>query len=172
MNREQRRAQRRETLKKLNRAHGFSVSKDGVIEIPIAESDDKLVVDTTDFAVTSALYDLFHKFGNIEQSYKEEYDKAFSTPDDEGGIDAKFQLMKKIIYDFSDYVDQIFGEGACIKIFGHKYPQVVQISEFIEDFKPIAAAIIEASGITDMMTGAVEAQDTPAAPPLHVVSQA
>jgi hypothetical protein len=62
-------------------------------------------------------------------------------------IDAKFALMKKIVMDFSEAVEAIFGEGACIKLFGHKYPQVVQIAEFEEDFRPVAAAIISASGL-------------------------
>ena len=49
--------------------------------------------------------------------------------------------------DASEAVEAIFGEGACIKLFGHKYPQVVQIAEFVEDFRPVAAAIISASGL-------------------------
>lgn len=139
MNREQRRA----ALKQAGKIKGFDITK-GVLEIDIANSDEKLTVDVMDFGVTSALYDLYHKFSNMQETYKEDYEVAFG---EEKNIDAKFALMKKIVMDFSEAVEAIFGEGACTKLFGHKYPQVVQIAEFVEDFKPVAAAIISASGL-------------------------
>lgn len=142
MNREQRRA----ALKQANKIKGFDITK-GTLKVDVAGSDDPLEVDVMDFAVTSALYELYEKFSNIEKSYEEDYKAAFSN---EENVSARFNLMKKIIMDFSSSVDTIFGEGACLKIFGHRYPQIVQIAEFIEDFKPVAAAIINASGIVDI----------------------
>lgn len=151
MNREQRRA----ALKQANKIKGFDITK-GTLKVDVAGSDDQLEVDVMDFGVTSALYELYERFSNIEKSYEEDYKAAFS---DENNVSARFNLMKKIIMDFSSSVDTIFGEGACIKIFGHKYPQVVQIAEFIEDFKPVAAAIINASGISEI--GATDSNITP-----------
>ena len=142
MNREQRRA----ALKQANKIKGFDITK-GTLKVDVAGSDDQLEVDVMDFGVTSALYELYERFSNIEKSYEEDYKAAFS---DEDNVSARFNLMKKIIMDFSSSVDTIFGEGACLKIFGHKYPQVIQIAEFIEDFKPVAAAIINASGISEI----------------------
>lgn len=157
MNREQRRA----AMKQAGKIKGFDITK-GTLEVDIADSDDKLVVDVMDFGVTSALYELYHKFSNMEESYKEDYEQAFAEGDN--AVDAKFRLMKHIVMDFSQSVEDIFGEGACIKIFGHKYPQVIQIAEFIEDFKPVAEAIINASGFSNF-------DEVPAAPPtqLHTV---
>ena len=140
MNREQRRA----AMKRAGKIKGFDITK-GTLEVDIANSDEKLIVDVLDFGVTSALYDLYKKFSNMREAYKEDYDAAFAEGAD--NIDAKFNLMKKIIFDFSEAVDNIFGEDACMKIFGHRYPQVVQIAEFIEDFKPVASAIINSAGV-------------------------
>ena len=151
MNREQRRA----ALKQANKIKGFDITK-GTLKVDVAGSDDQLEVDVMDFGVTSALYELYERFSNIEKSYEEDYKAAFS---DEDNVSARFNLMKKIIMDFSSSVDTIFGEGACLKIFGHKYPQVIQIAEFIEDFKPVAAAIINASGISEI--GATDSNITP-----------
>lgn len=142
MNREQRRA----ALKQANKIKGFDITK-GTLKVDVAGSDDPLEVDVMDFGVTSALYELYEKFSDIEKSYEDDYKAAFSGEDN---VSARFNLMKKIIMDFSSSVDTIFGEGACLKIFGHKYPQIVQIAEFIEDFKPVAAAIINASGISEI----------------------
>lgn len=140
MNREQRRA----AMKQAGKIKGFDISK-GTLEVDIKDSDEKLVVDVMDFGVTDAIHDLYMKFNNLEESYKDEYEKAFKSGIND--TEAKYQLMKKIIVDFSTAVDNIFGEGACIKLFGHKYPQLVQIAEFNEDFAPVALAIIQSSGI-------------------------
>lgn len=143
MNREQRRAALRQT----GRIKGFDITQ-GTLEVNIKNSDEPLVVDVMDFGVTDAIYSLYKKFSNMEEAYKEHYEKAFN--EDVNSVDAKYNLMKAIITDFSTAVEGIFGEGSCVKIFGHKYPQVVQIAEFIEDFKPIAIAIISASGVGEL----------------------
>ena len=143
MNREQRRA----ALRQAGRIKGFDITQ-GTLEINIKNSDEPLVVDVMDFGVTDAIYSMYKKFSNMEESYKEHYEKALS--EDEDAIDARYNLMKAIITDFSTAVEGIFGEGSCVKIFGHKYPQVVQIAEFIEDFKPVAIAIINASGVGEV----------------------
>lgn len=152
------RAQRRAALAQVKKINGFDITK-GNLEVSIAGSDEKLVVDVMDFNVVDNIVQLYEKFSDMQKSYKEAYDAAFAEGDDK--IEAKFNLMRVIIHDFSDAVEQIFGEGSCVKIFGHKYPQIVQISEFISDFKQVAVAIIENSGMAEQLDEAMQmAADT------------
>lgn len=146
MNREQRRAALKQ--KQLNKIKGFDMTT-GTLEIDIKGSDEKLEVDVMDFGVVSAIMEMVHKFSNPAESYKEDYEKAFKSNDSDGY--AVFSFAKKIVMEFSDAVESIFGEGSCKKIFGHKYPQLIQIQEFIEDFTPISQAIIAASGMSEII---------------------
>lgn len=149
------RAQRRAALKQSRLAKGFDATK-GTLDVPIAGSNEKITVDVMDFEVVSSIMELIHKFSNVQEYYKEDYEKAFNTQDADGY--AVFMFAKKLVTDFSEYTDKIFGEDACKKIFGHKYPQFVQIQEFIEDFTPVAQAIIAASGMNDLVQGANESE--------------
>lgn len=162
MNREQRRA----ALRQASKIKGFDITK-GTLEVSIANSDEKLVVDVMDAGVMFAFHDMYHKFSHLEETYKDEYEKAFANNDD--SLDAKFMLMRKIITDFSEAVDNIFGEDSCKKLFGHKYPQLVQIKEFIEDFGPVARAIIASSGIDSL---ADESAAMPATPTMEQTAAA
>lgn len=146
MNREQRRAFRKQitsNIKQLQDIQGFDITTN-TLNLPIADSDETITIDTQDMGVIFSIWDLINKFSNIEESYKEDYTKAFGA---EADINSKFNFMKKVVTDFSDAVENIFGEGSCKKIFRHKYPNLVQISEFIEDFVPIAKAIIAANNV-------------------------
>ena len=141
MNREQRRA----ALRQSKKVTGFDTTQD-TLEVSVAGSDEKLVVDTFDMGVIFAIHDLVYNFADIETTYKEDYEKAFAP---NGDIEAKYQLMKKVVTDFSESVENIFGEDSAKKIFGHKYPHPVQISEFIEDFTPVAQAIFAAFNLSE-----------------------
>lgn len=152
MNREQRRAQRRANLQQVNKIETFDLTK-GNLKVNIKDSDEFLVVDLLDFDVTNAIFDMYNKFSNIEAAYKEEYNKAMQS----NKLESKFMLLRHIVYDFSEMVDSIFGNGACVLLFGHKHPQLVQITEFIEDFGPIATEIMNATNST--MTELSDMQD-------------
>lgn len=153
MNREQRRA----ALRQASKIKGFDITK-GTLEVSIANSDEKLVVDVMDADVMFSFHDMYMKFSHLEETYKDEYTAAFADNADPNG---KILLMRKIIYDFSEAIDNIFGKDACEKIFGHKHPQLVQIKEFIEDFAPIAKAIIASSGVDSLAAESAAALATP-----------
>lgn len=145
------RAQRRAMLSKQRNERkpmGFDITND-TLEVNIINSEDTVKVDLLDFGVTEALYTMYTKFSDIEKYYKEDYDKAFGA---DGNVDARFELMKRVVHEFSDSVEAIFGEDSCKKIFGHKYPQIVQIAEFIEDFGPIAETIMSAIDVDSLRT--------------------
>ena len=143
MNREQRRA----ALRQAGKVKGFDITR-GTLEVSIANSDEKLTVDVMDFEVTESIYNLVRNFSRLEETYKEDYDKAFNSGAED--IDSKFQLMKKVITDFSSAIEKIFGEDSCVKLFGHKYPMLVQINEFIEDFAPVATTILANAGFDEL----------------------
>lgn len=140
------RAQRRAALKQ----HRFTNVKtyditQSTLTVNIANSDEKLTVDLLDPDVLDAIYTMYTKFSNIEESYADLYRAAVA----DDGIDAKFKLLRTITNDFSELVEIIFGEdsNAGKKLFGHKKAHLVQITEFIEDFEPTAEAIIATTSL-------------------------
>ena len=122
--------------------NGYNGEKD-TFEIGIVNSDEKLVIDITNSDIVNNIEQFYEKFSNIHQRYKEDCQKVSDTT-------SNFQLTKKIVYDFSDSVENIWGEGSCIKLFGHRYPNPAQIEEFMEQLEPLVPKIINASNISKM----------------------
>lgn len=137
MNREQRRAQLKQLSKKFS---GIDVTK-GTLDIPIKGSDDSITLDMMNFDTIYYLMELSEKFSDIQSSYSEDFDSIDKIEDNSKKSMALIRLYKKVIDDFTIYIDKVFGEGATLKIFGNEAPMPQVIGEFIEDLSPVLQAI-------------------------------
>ena len=121
MNREQRRAMLKNVNKKFT---GFDLT-DGTLKIPVkvdGEQKDELQLNLNDYNTFSALYNMYLMFTNIEETYKELFDEADNAPTQMDKVKKTMQAYQTIINDFTNAVDELFGEGASFKIFGVKTP--------------------------------------------------
>ena len=137
MNREQRRAQLKQLGKKFS---GIDVTK-GTLDIPISDSDEVIKLDLMNFDTIYYLSEMFEKFSDLQSSYSEDFDAIDNIKDNSKKSMALIRLYKKVVDDFTYYVDKVFGEGATLKIFGNEAPMPQVIGEFIEDLSPVLQAI-------------------------------
>ena len=137
MNREQRRAQLKQLGKKFS---GIDVTK-GTLDIPISDSDEVVTLDLMNFDTIYYLSEMSEKFSDLQSSYAEDFNAIDNIKDNSKKSMALIRLYKKVVDDFTYYVDKIFGEGATLKIFGNEAPMPQVIGEFIEDLSPVLQAI-------------------------------
>ena len=137
MNREQRRAQLKQLGKKFS---GIDITK-GTLDIPISGSDEVIKLDLMNFDTIYYLSEMSEKFSDLQSSYAEDFDAIDNIKDNSKKSMALIRLYKKVVDDFTYYVDKIFGEGATLKIFGNEAPMPQVIGEFIEDLSPVLQAI-------------------------------
>lgn len=137
MNREQRRAQLKQLSKKFS---GIDVTK-GTLDIPIRGSEGSITLDMMNFNTIYYLMELSEKFSDIQSAYSEDFDSIDKIADNSKKSMALIRLYKKVIDDFTFYIDKVFGEGATLKIFGNEAPMPQVIGEFIEDLSPVLQAI-------------------------------
>lgn len=137
LNREQRRAQLKQLGKKFS---GFDITK-GTLDIPIIDSESKLTLDLMNFNTIYYLSEMAEKFSDLQSSYSEDFDAIDSIVDNTKKSMALIRVYKKIIDDFTFYVDRVFGDGATKLIFGNEAPMPQAIGEFIEDLAPVLQAV-------------------------------
>ena len=137
MNREQRRAQLKQLGKKFS---GIDVTK-GTLDIPISDSDEVIKLDLMNFDTIYYLSEMSEKFSDLQSSYAEDFDAIDNIKDNSKKSMALIRLYKKVVDDFTLYIDKIFGKGATLKIFGNEAPMPQVIGEFIEDLSPVLQAI-------------------------------
>lgn len=137
MNREQRRAQIKQLGKKFS---GLDVTK-GTLDIPITGSDDVVTLDLMNFDTIYYLSEMSEKFSDLQSSYSEDFNAIDNIQDNVRKSMALIRVYKKVIDDFTYYVDKVFGVGATKNIFGNEAPMPQAIGEFIEDLSPILQAV-------------------------------
>ena len=137
MNREQRRAQLKQLGKKFS---GIDVTK-GTLDIPISDSDEVIKLDLMNFDTIYYLSEMSEKFSDLQSSYAEDFDAIDNIKDNSKKSMSLIRLYKKVVDDFTYYVDKVFGEGATLKIFGNEAPMPQVIGEFIEDLSPVLQAV-------------------------------
>ena len=137
MNREQRRAQLKQLGKKFS---GIDVTK-GTLDIPISDSDEVIKLDLMNFDTIYYLSEMSEKFSDLQSSYAEDFNAIDNIKDNSKKSMALIRLYKKVVDDFTLYIDKIFGEGATLKIFGNEAPMPQVIGEFIEDLSPVLQAV-------------------------------
>ena len=137
MNREQRRAQLKQLGKKFS---GIDITK-GTLDIPISDSDEVVTLDLMNFDTIYYLSEMSEKFSDLQSSYAEDFNAIDNIKDNSKKSMALIRLYKKVVDDFTLYIDKIFGEGATLKIFGNEAPMPQVIGEFIEDLSPVLQAI-------------------------------
>lgn len=136
MNREQRRAQLKDLSKKFT---GFNITS-GVVDIPVGTDGTKLQFDTMNYDTIYYLSELVDKFSHIEETYADDFKKV-EEADESRRQFATVKLYKKIITDFCEVVEHIFGEGSVVILFGNTAPMPQVIAEFLEDLAPIVAVL-------------------------------
>ena len=136
MNREQRRAM----LKNVNtKFTGFDLT-DGTLKIPVkvnGEPKDESPLNLNDYNTFSPLYNMYLMFTNIEENYKELFDEADNAPTQMDKVKKTMQAYQTIINDFTNAVDELFGEGASFKIFGVKTPMPSALVDFLDGLQPV-----------------------------------
>ena len=137
MNREQRRAQLKQLGKKFS---GIDITK-GTLDIPISDSDEVVTLDLMNFDTIYYLSEMSEKFSDLQSSYAEDFNAIDNIKDNSKKSMALIRLYKKVVDDFTYYVDKVFGEGATLKIFGNEAPMPQVIGEFIEDLSPVLQAV-------------------------------
>lgn len=137
MNREQRRAQLKQLGKKFS---GIDITK-GTLDIPISGSDEVIKLDLMNFDTIYYLSEMSEKFSDLQSSYAEDFNAIDNIKDNSKKSMALIRLYKKVVDDFTLYIDKIFGEGATLKIFGNEAPMPQVIGEFIEDLSPVLQAV-------------------------------
>ena len=136
MNREQRRAMLKNVNKKFT---GFDLT-DGTLKIPVkvdGEQKDELHLNLNDYNTFSALYNMYLMFTNIEENYKELFDEADNAPTQMDKVKKTMQAYQTIINDFTNAVDNLFGDGASFKIFGVKTPMPSALVDFLDGLQPV-----------------------------------
>ena len=136
MNREQRRAMLKNVNKKFT---GFDLT-DGTLKIPVkvdGEQKDELHLNLNDYNTFSALYNMYLMFTNIEENYKELFDEANNAPTQMDKVKKTMQAYQTIINDFTNAVDNLFGDGASFKIFGVKTPMPSALVDFLDGLQPV-----------------------------------
>ena len=136
MNREQRRAMLKNVNKKFT---GFDLT-DGTLKIPVkvnGEQKDELHLNLNDYNTFSALYNMYLMFTNIEDNYKELFDEADNAPTQMDKVKKTMQAYQTIINDFTNAVDELFGDGASFKIFGVKTPMPSALVDFLDGLQPV-----------------------------------
>lgn len=137
LNREQRRAQ----LKQLNKKFkGFDITS-GVLEIPIKGKEETLKLDVMDFDVIFYLTEMCNNFKNMDEVYKEDFERANNAPDNSTKAFETMRVYKKVINDFGECIDNAFGEGTMLRIFDKRTPVPELLGEFIEDLMPIVQVL-------------------------------
>lgn len=136
MNREQRRAQIKQLGKKFS---GLDITK-GILDIPIGDGDH-VTLDLMNFDTIYYLSEMAEKFSDLQSSYAEDFNAIDSIKDNTKKSMAIVRVYKKVIDDFTGYVDRVFGVGATKRIFGNEAPMPQAIGEFIEDLSPILQAV-------------------------------
>lgn len=132
MNREQRRAQ----LKGLNKQFkGFNIT-DGVLVIPV-EGKEPVELNVNDFETVYALVNMVTDFNNITVTYAEELEKANNAGNDLDKTNIVMGVYLKVLGNFKEQMETIFGVGAVQHIFGVRTPMPAAIAEFIEDLTPV-----------------------------------
>lgn len=136
MNREQRRALLKNVNKKFT---GFDLT-DGTLKIPVkvnGEQKNELQLNLNDYDTFSALYNMYLMFTNIEETYKELFDEADSAPTEMQRVTKTMAAYKSIIADFTHAIDDLFGEGSSLKIFGVKTPMPSALVDFLDGLQPV-----------------------------------
>ena len=136
MNREQRRAMLKNVNKKFT---GFDLT-DGTLKIPVkvnGEQKDELHLNLNDYNTFSALYNMYLMFTNIEENYKDLFDEADNAPTQMDKVKKNMQAYQTIINDFTNAIDELFGDGASFKIFGVKPPMASAIVDFLDGLQPV-----------------------------------
>lgn len=136
MNREQRRAQIKQLGKKFS---GIDITK-GTLDIPIGNGDF-VTLDLMSFDTIYYFSEMVEKFTDLQSAYGEDFTAIDSIKDKSKKSFAIVRVYKKIIDDFTYYVDKVFGVGATKRIFGNEAPMPQGIGEFIEDLSPILQAV-------------------------------
>lgn len=93
LNREQRRAQLKQLGKKFS---GIDVTK-GTLDIPIKDSDEKLVLDLMNFDTVYYLSEMCEKFTNLQESYAEDFDAIDKIADNNRKSMAVIRVYKKLL---------------------------------------------------------------------------
>ena len=136
MNREQRRAMLKNVNKKFT---GFDLT-DGTLKIPVkvnGEQKDELQLNLNDYNTFSALYNMYLMFTNIEENYKELFDEADNAPTQMDKVKKTMKAYQTIINNFTNYIDDLFGDGASFKIFGVKTPMPSALVDFLDGLQPV-----------------------------------
>ena len=136
MNREQRRAMLKNVNKKFT---GFDLT-DGTLKIPVKVNGvqkDELHLNLNDYNTFSALYNMYLMFTNIENAYKDLFDDADNAPTYMDKVKKTMQAYQTIINDFTNAIDNLFGEGASFKIFGVKTPMPSALVDFLDGLQPV-----------------------------------
>lgn len=136
MNREQRRAMLKNVNKKFT---GFDLT-DGTLKIPVkvdGEQKDELNLNLNDYNTFSALYNMYLMFTNIEDTYKELFDEADNAPTQMEKVKKTMKAYQTIINDFTNAIDELFGDGASFKIFGVKTPMPSALVDFLDGLQPV-----------------------------------
>ena len=76
-------------------------------------------------------------FTNIEDNYKELFDEADNAPTQMDKVKKTMQAYQTIINDFTNAIDELFGEGASFKIFGVKTPMPSALVDFLDGLQPV-----------------------------------
>ena len=136
MNREQRRAMLKNVNKKFT---GFDLT-DGTLKIPVkvnGEQKDELQLNLNDYNTFSALYNMYLMFTNIEENYKELFDEADNAPTQMDRVKKTMKAYQTIMNDFTNAIDELFGDGASFKIFGVKTPMPSALVDFLDGLQPV-----------------------------------
>lgn len=131
-------------------------------------TEDTLVIDVNDNGDTLEIYnplDVAKKladFAEILTGLKESYDSLMSDVDDTD-FTAQFDIVTQLHQRIHDEFENVFGKGACKKVFGHGVddvnPDIRLIQSFLEQVLPIIADYINAdnekSNIKQFQTSSV-----------------
>ena len=113
----------------------------GTLDIPISGSDEVIKLDLMNFDTIYYLSEMSEKFSDLQSSYAEDFNAIDNITDNTKKSIALIRVYKKVIDDFTYYVDKVFGDGATKLIFGNEAPMPQAIGEFIEDLSPVMQAV-------------------------------
>lgn len=107
------------------------VRKTSEITIEVNDDGEYIKVNLADQEFPRRFYGLFENVRKHYEEMKEDSKVKDLKPDEV--MDAEIAMSKSVMAD----IDNMFGEGACRKIFGDIVPDVYAITEFFEALIPI-----------------------------------
>lgn len=105
----------------------------------IEGSDEKLEFNFSDQGFYIRLLDLVDGYKSVASKFEGQFAELELIQDEQEKIVKRLRLNYKIHTDLKNSIDETFGVGTCLKVFGDITPSLEQMAEFFNSIVPVLA---------------------------------